>query len=586
LFLHPYVEQNATMVDFNSHLEDAKLQMVSAGFSTELWVPEFGWENEGEATEMSPRPPQLLAAIQLFIQLYVHKDSRIWTHLAAEMQAGKTGVMSTLIRLILANAKKLNMRPNRIFVLTGMSDDAWKIQTRERMPRDIRENVQHSKGLSKIALAFQRLRELDGKNNLSNIIVLLDESHIATSQHNQPNLHIWEPLNSLCPIELRQENNVRIVTISATDPCKVLFISGKSQPASVVRLHTNDAYQSIQSLVDRNRIRFAEEFGDVHLPKAIKEIKRSIEIDFKNDTLYHIIRPRPSKEGDSERALRENFPGCSIRLWNASSKSKKKSFDDTSSSSGFHLNDINELLREEPIVTTFVILKNMFYASKTLDDRYVGIMYDRIGGKDDTNLQSLPGRAAGYGKSERTIIYTSKQTINNYLECWRELCSNTKASLQYNIPVSHLNRKMVGIHAKNGMNGKKSAELSVEGGFQTPIGQTNKDVSEKTKSGDEIVIEELFETPKEAKKWSQDNLSCKATEFCLYSQEGGNGNTHIKYRGVLRKITSYLETISSGDLSYGLGSSTNKTGSPRVMPVFVDDKIKFIIIYKKHMRNS
>ena len=316
-------------MDFSGHLDDAKLQIVRAGFTDQLWVPEFGWESADEEAEMTPQPPQLLSAIQLFIQLFIHGNSRIWSHLAAEMQAGKTGVVSAFIRLVLANAKKLNMKPNRIFVLTGMSDDAWKKQTRARMPIQIRENVQHSKGLLKVAAAFQRLREKDHARYLSNILVFLDESHIATARHNQPNLHIWERLQELCPLELWQENNIRVITISATDPSKVLSISKQTQPASVVRLQTTDAYQSIQSLVDLKRIRFVEDFGDVHLSKAVKEIKRSIQTDFENEPLYHIIRPRVSKEADVSLLLREEFPGCSIISWNASSNSKKKAQEDS-----------------------------------------------------------------------------------------------------------------------------------------------------------------------------------------------------------------------------------------------------------------
>ena len=573
-------------MDFSGHLDDAKLQIVRAGFTDQLWVPEFGWESADEEAEMTPQPPQLLSAIQLFIQLFIHGNSRIWSHLAAEMQAGKTGVVSAFIRLVLANAKKLNMKPNRIFVLTGMSDDAWKKQTRARMPIQIRENVQHSKGLLKVAAAFQRLREKDHARYLSNILVFLDESHIATARHNQPNLHIWERLQELCPLELWQENNIRVITISATDPSKVLSISKQTQPASVVRLQTTDAYQSIQSLVDLKRIRFVEDFGDVHLSKAVKEIKRSIQTDFENEPLYHIIRPRVSKEADVSLLLREEFPGCSIISWNASSNSKKKAQED-SSSSGFDLDDINEILREEPIVTTFVLLKNMFYAAKTLDDRNVGIMYDRIGGKDDTNLQSLIGRACGYGKSDRTIVYTSQQTVDNYLKCWRELCSNTKAPLLYNIPASHLNGKMVGVQARSGISGKESSELVVDNTFQIPIGKPEPIVEKPKKSSldETLILDNVFDSSDAAKNWGKTNLTQGISQFRPCSQDKKKGSTHFRYRGKTRKIIGVDETKGT-ELSWGLGSAEKMNGSPRAVPVLVEGKIKYIVVIKKFMLRS
>ena len=37
----------------------------------------------------------------------------------------------------------------------------------------------------------------------------------------------------------------------------------------------------------------------------------------------------------------------------------------------------------------------MFYAAKRLHDEHAGIFFDRVGAKDDTNLQSLLGRACG-----------------------------------------------------------------------------------------------------------------------------------------------------------------------------------------------
>lgn len=573
-------------MDFSGHLDDAKLQLVSAGFSDELWIPEFGWENDTEAAEMKPHPAQLLAAIQLFLQIYIHGNLRIWAHLAAEFQAGKTGVVTAFIRLVLSNVKKLKIRPNRIFVITGMSDNAWKKQTRTRMPFQVRDNVNHSGGLSKVATSFHRLCETAKTPHLSDIIVILDESHIASSKTNKPNLHIWGTLKELCPIELWQEKNIRVITISATDPSKVLCISELSlqaQPASVVRLQTTDAYQSIQSLVDSNRIRFVEEFGDVHTKKAAEEIKRVIETGFGNEPLYHILRPRNKKDCtlELERNLREKIPNCQIISWDATNKKNKKC--ETASSSSLDLNDINALLSEEPDVTTFIILKNMLYAAKTLDDRHVGIMYDRIGGKDDTNLQSLVGRACGYGRSKRTIIYTSRQTIDNYLQCWRELCSNTNSSRVYEIPTSRLNKRMVGIRAKNGLNGKESSELFVEDGFQTPIGQTEQT---KESSDDEAVIEEtVFESGGAAKEWGKTNLNQGVSVYGLCDQDKKKGFTHFRYRGQLRPIMD-LESTKGSEFSWGLGKDKKggkNTGRPRAMPVLVDGKIKYIVVYKRFM---
>jgi hypothetical protein len=131
------------------------------------------------------------------------------------------------------------------------------------------------------------------------------------------------------------------------------------------------------------------------------------------------------------------------------------------------MDDINELLEVAPERHTFILLKNMFYASKTMDDTNVGVLYDRVGGKDDTNLQSLLGRACGYGKSKETIVYSSEQTVTNYLGFWREVIAGGPPPLT-DIPVSRLDKKMAGqrVQAARGA----AHEMPVMRCYATPAG--------------------------------------------------------------------------------------------------------------------
>jgi hypothetical protein len=110
------------------------------------------------------------------------------------------------------------------------------------------------------------------------------------------------------------------------------------------------------------------------------------------------------------------------------------------------MEDINDLLKEAPTQHTFIILKNMFYASKTMHDEHVGVMWDRVGGKDDTNLQSLLGRACGYKKSSTTVVYTSSQTVTNYLKFWREVIGG--GAVPVGVDAARLDKKMPGQRVK------------------------------------------------------------------------------------------------------------------------------------------
>lgn len=520
-------------IDFATQVAAAEQTIVSAGFTKELWVPEFGWQSKEEEDDMNPQLPQSLAAYQLFIQLFVTGSMQVWAHLAAEMQAGKTGVVTTLVRLILSNKNKLKIIPSRIFILTGMNDDAWKKQTRERMPKDVRENVHHSKGLTKVGTAFRRLMNNDNSTELSNVIVILDESHIASSLRNQPCKQIWATLHELCPLPKWRENNVRVVTISATDPAKVMAVSCE-EAASVVRLQTNETYQSIKKLREQNRIRFSENFGDIHEEKCITEIKRCLRDDYNNEPLYHILRPRAKRYDQVKSILEKEFL---VIPWDSSTKPSRKSSskDDSQSATSSELKDINDLLNEQPDKTTFILIKNMFYASKTLKDKYIGILYDRIGGKDDTNLQSLLGRACGYNRSKRTIVYTSGQTVKNYDECWQAICSNPSAPLLLNVPASRINKKITGTIASSTEEGTL---LSVSPYVTTPFGMADDSLVSRNSTSRKVANEDNFNS-----SWKEFKTFALAKEEAPGVHEPDVENGFYKTSTTNKAIVQRYDTI-------------------------------------------
>lgn len=458
-------------ISFEGHMADARQQIEDAGFSTKLWVPEFGWDTHEEHAGEDPHAPQMLAALQVFLAFFIRTVQRTWCHLAAEMQAGKTGVVTALVRLILSNIGLLRIRPTHIFVITGMGDNAWKKQTRDRLPEGLRKNVHHSGGLARVV---RDLTYLAAGEELRNILIVLDESHIAAAATNRPNL-VYETVRRLCPPSKWQENNIRFLTISATDPAKVLMVK-EIETAKVVRLQSTEAYQSVRTLRAEGRIRYAEEFGHLDTDKAMTELHRCITASFSDAPRYHILRARHGKQVTIVEKLTAKFPEATILPFDSEEKLPKRAASSEESSTSLEdIEDINELLATPPEKHTFVVLKNMFYAAKTLEDEYVGVLYDRVGGKDDTNLQSLLGRACGYGKSKRTLVYTSKQTVDNYINCWRELCANPDFTPDLaGIPVSKIDKKMTGVRVFKDASGSHFSVVhttvgpSASGGAGTP----------------------------------------------------------------------------------------------------------------------
>jgi hypothetical protein len=406
--------------NLSGHLDDRRAAIVGAGFVADLGVPHGGWRKDEKEVAEDVFPAQLLAAYETFQWFFTALEKRVWVHLAAEMQAGKTGVVTALVRLLLSNWERLSITSDRIFVLTGMNDNSWRTQTKRRLPHAVRENVHHNGGISKMCAQLESLR---GEDHLSNLLIVVDESHIAHSKTNKPS-EIYKKVMDLCPIHLWQERNIRFLTISATDPSKVLAQSAAEDPhvCKTVCLTTDAAYQSVDSLYQEGRIRFVEDFGNLTTTTGLAELKRAVKEEFDDAPKYHLLRTPHKKQSVLQAQLTATFPGADVICFDAVSKPTVSAEDGSSAS----MEDINELLETPPEKHTFILLKNMFYAAKTMCDKHVGILWDRASSKDDTNLQSLLGRACGYGKSDRTIVYTSRQTVQNYMECWKELCKNVK----------------------------------------------------------------------------------------------------------------------------------------------------------------
>jgi len=433
-----------------------------AGFKTDLWVPEFGWHqdekrrDEDDEASASDKPfdLQLLAAKEIFKWMYCNslaaEDRRVWVHLAAEMQAGKTGVINALVRLVLSN-RGLGITPSHIFTLTGMSDDDWQVQTMRRLPRVLRENVHHSGTLGMVAARLESLAQTSPDGYLRNVLIILDESHHASSSGNRPNALIYKAVERLCPRAHWAENGIRFLTVSATDPAKVLAMQGSNVPTAVVRLQTDEKYQSVESLLVSGRLIYAEhplhsaEGADILCAKM-----RTLEAV--HGPLYHILRPNMARNkdmnADVEAMLTERMPGCRVIPWDLESKKRraKEARDNNTEVS----TDINDHLAEKPAQTTFILLKGMFRAAKTLKDIHIGVLYDRVGsGADSTNLQSLLGRACGYGKSPHTVIFASKSTVSNYLRLWRDLCANPRFPPEVvGVPKNALRNMMPGVDSK------------------------------------------------------------------------------------------------------------------------------------------
>ena len=485
-------------------ISGAETQVNAAGFKSTLWIPQFGWRPDEAEAAQDPHGEQRLAALEVFLNFFVLKVRCAWVHLAAEMQAGKTGVLNALLRLVFANCVTLNITPDRVFVITGMNDNAWVKQTKERLPRDVRDGVAHNGGLGKIARALGALNAIAP---LANVLIVVDESHLASSAVNRPNNLIYAEVARLCPAERWAERGIRFMTISATDPAKAVAIEAAELPISarVVQLKTTKAYQSVETLLAAGRLRKVEDYGDLHKPEGVAELRRAVS-EFAKPRI-HILRARYGKQEAVAAALHVAFPEADVRPWDSTSRHKSAGAEDASSAK---MEDINDLLKEAPTHHTFIILKNMFYASKTMHDAHVGVMWDRVGGKDHTNLQSLLGRACGYNKSSTTIVYTSGETVTNYLKLWREVIGG--GAVPVGVDAARLDKKMPGVLRVKAAAGGGTPVLQVVPTYATPVGPGGggggggggPEAPKRVKKDEDDYVDgtRMFASFAEAKKWA------------------------------------------------------------------------------------
>lgn len=486
-----------------------------------LWAPEFGWDPVVDKDAMEdPFLPQYLAALQIMAYFF-GTPMKSWCHIAAEMQAGKTGVICALIRLILisANYRLINIKPDSIFVLTGMSDTAWKKQTKDRMPHEtVRVNVHHNGGLSRVRTAL--MRKAGREDGLKNLLIILDESHIAARCDNRPAKEIFVTITSLCPVENWAENNIRFITISATDPAATVGVGQAKEYAKVIRLLTSDEYQSVETLRTNERLHQTFNIVDESSVNTLLSFITATYGD--NAKMYHIIRPKASKGALVESIITSLCPTSSVIRWDCSTPSKPT--DETSTAT---VDDINEILKVKPSRPTYIILKNMFYASKTLNDKYVGVLHDRINGKPDTTLQSLLGRACGYGKSQTTHVFTNMEIVHEYITFWRDMPA------EENIIVPRQLKKMMP-HVTTEPNGS----LRINHTRTLPIGGAGGDTSsssytsvtpkkvQKNEDDYESIWSPWFATEKEAMDWwrakggKPQHLNADADGFLICTASG------------------------------------------------------------------
>jgi len=316
-------------------------------------------------------------------------------------QTGKTGCMTALIQHhVLSN----NIPIENIYIITGLSDTAWKKDTKSRMPDSINNRVFHRAQLLKLA------SEIRTKTNL---LIIIDEIQIACAKDQT----IYKTFDKcgFYDLEFLLAKDIKLVQFSATPDGHINDISDWKEHSGKLKLNPGEGYTGTKELKEQGRIKpFKDLTSIANVEQLVSDVNNFDPVFYKEgDNLkqcysrYHTIRIPNSRNGHDKIVI-DNF---------------KSVFGDTCEYNTEYLqskkDDINKILKKPPLRHTFIFIKEILRCAKTKYKLFIGVEYERWTTVSDSSIiQGSVGRLTGYDDNTDSICYTNLDTIDNYEKLW------------------------------------------------------------------------------------------------------------------------------------------------------------------------
>lgn len=323
--------------------------------------------------------------------------------LCAPPQWGKTGV-SLFVSYMMAI--KGGIDPNNVFFITAMSDRSWLLQTKERVLPMWRNNVYHRNTLHYLE---DRVGRLKREKKDKNILIIVDECHIANRRDFTLG-NIIESLNLKNPDTLK-EKNIKILQISAT-PSNTLIDAEDWPNHAKVCPKFNNNYVSFQTFLDEDRLR------DPHNLMTEEGCGNYFSEVCADTPKYHFVRSVSA--GPTGRAT---YSLTKTSLQKQCSKYNAELIELNMIKTQSQIKEIFRNLDKQPSKHTFILIKNMLGASKTITDKFIGSVHESLPREKDNSseIQGLPGRMCGWTKRRGISgprIYCKTEIVENYLKLY------------------------------------------------------------------------------------------------------------------------------------------------------------------------
>jgi hypothetical protein len=326
--------------------------------------------------------------------------------LIAEMQVGKTGAcLATAYYMCTHPDDNKVIDKNNVVIITGLSDTDWKEQTQISMISSFKENVFHRGN-------FKNQKMLEKLKYGNNMLIIIDESHIATQISQQMSLLLKE--TDILNIDNLQQRNIKILQISATPSATLQDALEWGSFSKVFKLQPSIKYIGFQKLKYANKIHDAL---DLSKYENVVSIGNYISSEY-NTPKYHIIRIKGSNN------IEKNISRlCMIRGWDMINHNSQERWN-------------ADELETQPTKHTFILIKDFWRASKRLCDTHIGVVHENFVKKADANTaaQGLAGRCCGNNKQKpgkgTPTIFCNLKAIDQYIN-WINANGNYKAVQEY-----------------------------------------------------------------------------------------------------------------------------------------------------------
>lgn len=318
--------------------------------------------------------------------------------LIALPQIGKTGTFLYVAYLMTTYNSDKILKPDNIFIITGMSDIEWQSQTEKDMLPQFKNNVYHR---GKLDVFKEKYKAKSGKK-----LLIIDESHFGSKQEQQMDKTICNIFDIKSIKEIINFDDCLILAVSATPGVTLKDLRNCGEYHSEIYIERPDNYVGFDTFIDQERMEKSETFTK----EFLINIKNKIDERYKNNFKYHIFRLTQNYHKIIEKFCEENH-----YLYRGHYSGEK-------------IGSFDKLIEQKPLNHTFIIIKGFYRAGKRLKDKNIGIVYEHTG---NVNMESTPqgliGRFCGNDKINNKIdspyFYCNIESIEEYIKHYDNGCN-------------------------------------------------------------------------------------------------------------------------------------------------------------------